>query len=312
VYITSVDVCNPHGVYPDVTVIAGTIGQASYMGLPLHLYTTNDSDPWRPGKSLYREMFWASFLITRKEFPAFAFSEQQELATLVFKSNSRPDLVTILSHARRIFRGTKTVPIYYPDEFSGSFDSPQAIRRRDAMKEQQEYLYIFSPERPTLSSHIAQWSDNCELSWHKPAASSVRKYFSLFTGTSRFVQIALHYYLHASNLIHFRFIEEAGLNLQLAVEAILNDFMNRHSIRDKRRAVTALQGAVSLPYFHMEFLQELYEARNSFLAHIDTGMFTKEENINDPDSYCYEHYESVCWLITRYIQYTRKLETQFK
>jgi len=108
--------------------------------------------------------------------------------------------------------------------------------------------------------------------------------------------------------MHLRFPEEAGLNLQLTVEAILHDFMTYHSIRNKPRAVNLLRECVTLPYFHMEFLEDLYEARNDFLAHIDTGMFTEGENINDPDSYCYEHYESICWLITRYIQYKRKIE----
>lgn len=82
--------------------------------------------------------------------------------------------------------------------------------------------------------------------------------------------------------------------------------MNFRSIHNKRTAAESFQESVLLPYGHMEFLEELYDARNMFLAHIDEDMYTNNQSIGDPDSYCYEHYESVSWLITRYIRYKNR------
>lgn len=280
------------------------MGRSYYRGMALHLRTINESEPWQPGMQLHDELFESSFFITRKEFPAYVFPKMgQATAALIFRGDVKPNLADILSFAKRVFKGTKAVPVYYDDDIPVFPDSPAQRRIIEERNAQPVYLRIRGPARLPLKEHVARWSDDCELSHHRPAASTVKKYFALFSAASRFIQIALHYFQNASNLIHLRFIEEAGLNLQLTVDAIVLDFMVTHSIRSKPRAIEALQRSVSLPYFHMEFLGELYDARNRFLAHVDTDMFTMQENINNPDGYCYEHYESVCWLITRYIQY---------
>ena len=86
--------------------------------------------------------------------------------------------------------------------------------------------------------------------------------------------------------------------------------MDFRSIRNKRIAAESFQKDVLLPYNHMEFLTELYDSRNTFLAHIDEDMYTDNQNIDDPDRYCYEHYESVSWLIQRYIGYKAKEGTK--
>ena len=86
------------------------------------------------------------------------------------------------------------------------------------------------------------------------------------------------------------------------LESIVEDFSRIFSIKDKKQAIKKLQDTVLLPYDHMEFLEELYSARNEFLAHIDKDMFTKSQNVNDPDRYCYEYFESVSWLIRRYVK----------
>ncbi len=84
--------------------------------------------------------------------------------------------------------------------------------------------------------------------------------------------------------------------------------MDFRSIRNKRTATESFQKDVLLPDEHMEFLEELYDARNMFLAHIDEDMYTDNHNIDDPDRYCFEHYESVSWLITRYIRYKKRIK----
>ncbi len=121
--------------------------------------------------------------------------------------------------------------------------------------------------------------------------------------SSRLIHIAIHYFVNAARLIHEHFIEDAGLNLNLVLEAIIEDFGAAHDIADKKQVIDALQKTVTLPFGHMECLSDLYLARNEFLAHIDVDMFTENQNVNDPDGYCYEHFESVSWLIRRYIKY---------
>ena len=169
-------------------------------------------------------------------------------------------------------------------------------------------VYEFYHQATQLGRIAYQWSQSFQFSDHKASSLAVKRYYNMFRRTSRFIHIALHYFITASRLIHNDFIEDAGLNLQLTVEALIRDFMDFRSIRNKRTATESFQKDVLLPDEHMEFLEELYDARNMFLAHIDEDMYTDNHNIDDPDRYCFEHYESVSWLITRYIRYKKRIK----
>ncbi len=245
--------------------------------------------------------------MNRRSFPEFNFFPYGE-ATIIFRSNEIPNLPACLSRAKKILRGTKTITLLYNPykrDFSNSDEARKEIMRIRSMP---EYVDLFNCKKLPFRKQVEQWSQSFQFSDYKMSALAVKRYYNMFRKSSRFIHIAIHYFVTASRLIHNHFIEDAGLNLQLTVEALIRDFMDFRSIHNKRTAAESFQKEVLLPDYHMEFLEELYDARNMFLAHIDEDMYTDNQNIDDPDRYCYEHYESVSWLITRYIRYKNRIK----
>lgn len=306
-YETHISICNPKGIYPKQTVLCESLGYAHFKGIPLQLCIIDLANLDKAQKDRGEELLQAAFLMTRRNFPAFSFFPLDE-ATIIFRSDEIPNFPVLLSRAKRILDGTKTVPLLYNPykrDFSNSNEAHKEIMRIRSMP---EYVDLFHCKKLPFRKQVEQWSQSFQLSDHKVSALAVKRYYNMFRRSSRFIHIAIHYFITASRLIHNHFIEDAGLNLQLTVEAVIRDFMNFRSIRNKRTATKSFQKDVLLPYGHMEFLEELYDARNEFLAHIDEDMYTDNQSIDDPDSYCYEHYESVSWLITRYIRYKNRIK----
>jgi hypothetical protein len=257
------------------------------------------------------ELLYAAFLFTRRDFPAYSFpASDSALASIIFNSKTKPDLTQILARTKAILRGNETIPILYNPYKSDYSNLKQAEKKIALFRSKPAYFDLFHSKRAPLLKLLELWSNGYEFSRHEPSSLAIKSYFNMFCKSSRFIHIALHYFVTASRLIRNDFIEDGGINLQLAVDAVIRDFMEFKTIRDKRTAAQLFQDTVLLPYGHMEFLDDLYESRNRFLAHIDEDMYTENENINDPDRYCYEHYESVAWLISRYIRYKKRLESQ--
>jgi hypothetical protein len=251
------------------------------------------------------ELLYASFLITRRTFPAYNFFHYGA-ASLIFKSKTKPDLAQLLSRAKGILKGSRTAPILYDPYKRDNSNVDEAWKNIERIRSKNEYIDLFQYKRMPFRKQVDIWSQSFEFSGHKPSPIAVKKNLNMFRRSSRLIHIALHYFVTASRLIRNHFIEDGGLNLQLTVEALIRDFMEFHSIRNKKAAAQRFQDSVLLPYAHMEFLEELYEARNLFLAHIDEDMYTEHQNIDDPDRYCYEHFESVSWLISRYLRYKNR------
>jgi hypothetical protein len=284
-----------------------SIGYAHFKGIPLQFRITDLSSSNKAQKEHREELLQAAFLMTSRNFPAFDFFPLYE-AGITFRNDEIPSLPALLSRAKRILNGTKTVPLLYnpyKHDFSNSNEAHKEIMRIRSMP---EYVDLFHCKKFPFSKQVEQWSQSFQFSDHKVSALAVKRYYNMFLRSPRFIHIALHYFVTASRLIHNHFIEDAGLNLQLTVEAVIRDFMDFRSIRNKRTAAKSFKESVLLPYGHMEFLDELYDARNMFLAHIDEDMYTDNQSIDDPDAYCYEHYESVSWLITRYIRYKNRIK----
>ncbi len=104
------------------------------------------------------------------------------------------------------------------------------------------------------------------------------------------------------------FIEDAAINLNLARDAIFIDYMNITNIHNKKTAIAKLfSEEIKLAEDKIDWHNELYEARNEFLAHVDSEMFTPSQNISDPDRYCYDHYEDICDLIIEYMKIRKSL-----
>jgi len=304
---THISICDQRGKYPKVTVLLDVCGYSYYKNIPLYLQIFNRGNLDESLKAPSCELMYAAFLITRRSFPAYSFFPYGK-ATIVFKSTTKPDLSKVLTKVKGIFSGKRTIPILYNPYKPGKSNFEEAREKINRILSKLEYINLFHCKRIPFHKQVELWSQSFLFSDHKPSPIAVKRYFNVFQRSSRYIRIAIHYFVTASRLIQNDFIENGGLNLQLTVEALIRDFMEFHSIRNKRTASQRFQDSVLLPYAHMEALVDLYDSRNLFLAHIDEDMYTEEQNIGDPDRYCYEHYESVSWLITRYIKYKQRTE----
>ncbi len=303
---TYISIYNPNGVYPKQSVLCDTVGYSYFKNIPLYLRVLDLNNKYGFRKDTNEVLIHASFLLTKREFPAFNFYNLGE-GSIIIKSESKPKLSEILTQAKAILKFSKKVPILYNPYDYNYTNYRDAQEKIKVIRANKEYIDLFHCKKRPLKKQVDIWSRSFEFSKHKPSVLAVKRYYNMLEKSSRFIHIALYYFITASRLMHNNFIEDGGLNLQLTVEALIRDFMELHSIKKKNVTIEQFIANVALPHFHMEFLEELYDARNEFLAHIDEDMFTQEQNIDDPDRYCYEHFESVSWLITRYIRYKNRI-----
>jgi hypothetical protein len=133
-----------------------------------------------------------------------------------------------------------------------------------------------------------------------------KRYFGLLSSSPRLVQVAAHYYARACSLVNQGFAEEAGLSLYLVYETIMKDFELLHGLHGKKQSLKRLKRDVRLPASQYSWLDELRDARSRLLAHPDYWMFTCHEGVNDPDSYCYDHFDAISLLLLRYAHYRHR------
>lgn len=294
----TVGILNPQGFYPPHTVVCDDIAYLSSCGVPM---LASECPPdntrwWERGRQT--EMFFGALLLTRKAFPCFSF-HPLPTATIHFKNTTLSDALLC---AIAVLKGNEDLPCLY-DPYMGTGNDSDPASYIHGIRSLDAYIDLFhAPQVPFLDL-VESLQAQYRFSERHFRASFVKQLYQRLNRSSRLVQIAIHYFVNAARLIHEHFIEDAGMNLNLVLEAIIEDFAATHNITDKRHAIEALRNTVALPYGHMESLEELYWARNEFLAHIDKEMFTDTQNTNDPDRYCYEHFESVSWLIRRYVKH---------
>ncbi len=291
----TVDILNPQGSYPGRTVACGSVAYLLSSGVPMLVSESAPDDArWREQR---RELLFGAFLLTRKSFPCFSF-HPLPTASMHFKNTSTAEGI---SRAIAVIDGKDELPCLY-DPYMGTGNAPDPWAYIKHIRSSEAYVDLFHAPQIPFAELIASLQAQYTIRDHYFRPEFVAGLYQLMNASSRLVHIAVHYFVNAARLVHEHFIEDAGLNLNLVLEAIIEDVAAVHGLKDKKRAIETLQNTVTLPYGHMEFLEELYEARNEFLAHIDKEMFTEEQNINDPDRYCYEHFESIAWLIRRYIR----------
>lgn len=133
-----------------------------------------------------------------------------------------------------------------------------------------------------------------------------KRYFDLLSTSPRLVQVAVHYYARACALVNQGFAEEAGLSLYLVYETIMKDFELLHDLKGKKQSLKGLKRAIRLPSGYYAWLDELRDARSHLLAHPDYWMFTCDQGVNDPDSYCYDHFVALSLLLVKYAHYRRR------
>jgi len=305
-YEISVNICDPRGIYPKETITCQDITYFRYKNIPFNVGVVDPKEggKWIPSRN--EELFYASIIITKKHFPCFSFFPHSS-ASINIKSEKKLPPKQIILKTKHIVDGKTKIPILYNPYNSDYSNAKEARNFIEHIRAEKEYIDFFDCKKMPFKKQIELLSRSYEFSDHRINPVTVKKYYNLFSKSSRYIHIALHYFVNASRLIFNHFIEDAGLNLQLTMEALIKDFMRFHSIKNKKRAIKRLRESVRLPYYHMEFLEELYDARNKFLAHIDDYMYTDKQNVSDPDRYCFEHFESICWLIIRYIKYKNKM-----
>jgi hypothetical protein len=293
-----VDIFNPIGLYPDRTVICENIAYLISAGIPMLVSKSQDASTSWCERDKHKELLFGALLLTRKSFPCFSF-HPHPVATIHFKNADMSDAIT---HAVDIISLKRELPCLY-DPYAGKGDASNPAEYIKQLRSSDMYIDLFHAHQIPFPDFVAKLSTQYTISHQHFRPEFVSGLYRKLNSSSRLIHIAVHYFVNAARLIQEHFIEDAGLNLNLVLEAIIEDLSSVFSIKDKRQAIKKLQATILLPYYHMEFIEELYEARNEFLAHIDKDMFTKSQNINDPDRYCFEHFESISWLIRRYVKH---------
>lgn len=294
----TVDIFNPQGLYPAKTVICENIAYLISAGIPMLVSKSQDASTSWCERDKHKELLFGSFLLSRKSFPCFSF-HPQPVATIHFKNANISEAIT---YAVEIISSNREIPCLY-DPYGGKGDTSNPAEYIKRLRLLDMYIDLFHAPQIPFPEFIAKLCTKYTISHQHFRPEFISGFYRKLNYSSRLIHIAVHYFVNAARLIQEHFIEDAGLNLNLVLEAIIEDLSNVFSIKDKRQAIKKLQTTILLPYYYMGFLEELYDARNEFLAHIDKDMFTKSQNINDPDRYCFEHFESISWLVRRYVKH---------
>lgn len=296
------------GSYPSVNLNTDKIGYFVYKNIPFLYYFRNLNIDYIEDHEKIKILFYASTLFSKKHFPVFCYSPI-ELASIFIKSKVKLSHQQITTKIKNIIDCKLEIPILYnPYENGYNSKNPELIIKK--IRAETEYIDLFRVKRTTFEKQIKILSNSYEFSDFKITNTLFKKYFHLFLNSSRYIHIAIHYYVNAGRLINNFFIEDAAINLNLVLETIITDFMRINFIQNKRVAIeTLINNELKINQELYDWYIELYDARNEFLAHVDKGMFTPEERISDPDGYCYDHYEDIGRLILKYIQYKNKSTT---
>ncbi len=303
---TCISLLNGNGIYPKKTVLCDEVGYSCFKGIPLWFTVTDKENRESNRYPAKTTTLKSAFLITNRDFPVYKFPLHDRKCAIYISSDTKPDLRDILKRVKLILRGTVTPPLLYSPIRSGA-SYEKRLSKIMAMRSKPEYIDLFHCKRKPFIQLLSEWRGGYSFSEHKCSPQVVKRYYNLFVKSSRFIHIALYYYNNAANLTRDNYIEDAGINLNLSVEAIIRDFMDYHLIKNKRKAVEMFFTKVWPSDWGTDYLLDLWKSRNQFLAHIDENMFTENQKIHDPDEYCYDTFESITYLFTRYIDYKNHL-----
>jgi hypothetical protein len=293
------------GIYPKETVLCNEVGYACFDGIPLW-FSVRDKEAIKSYRDSSKQtILKASFQFTNREFPLYKFHSNDNKATIFISSVAKPNLRETLLRVKLILKGTIKPPALYSPDIRSVDSYDERMRKIKAIREQPEYIDLFNCKRMPIAKLLNDWRRRYCFAKHNPCIRTVKNYYNLLEQSTPMVHIALYYYDNAASLVRDDYIEDAGINLHLAVEAIIKDFMKSHSVKDKRKAVGDLISKIWPPDWGTDYLEDLWKSRNRFLAHIDENMFTDDQSISDPDEYCYDTFESVSYLITRYAEYIK-------
>lgn len=305
-----VDILGERGIYPKETVLCDEVGYACLDSIPLWFSVSDKGSIKSFRDSSKQTILKAAFQFTNREFPLYKFHSNWNKATIFISTDTKPKLHEILPRVELILNGTIKLPTLYNSNIRAVDSYDERMQKIITIREQPEYIDLFNCKRVPIVKLLRDWHGRYCFAKRKSSVRLVRSYYNMLEQSSRLVHVALYYYNNAANLTRDDYIEDAGVNLHLAVEAIIKDFMVLYSVKDKRKAVDDLISRIWPPDWGTDYLEDLWRSRNQFLAHIDENMFTDDQRISDPDEYCYDTFESVSYLITKYAEYIEKEKTR--
>ncbi len=301
-----VNILGERGIYPKETILFDDVGYACFNGIPLFFSIYDKSGALSYRDNSKQAVIETAFQFTNREFPPYKFHFKESKATIFISSQAKPSLKEIFIRVKLILNGTIKPPALYNPHIRSVDSYDDRMRAIKLIREQPEYIDLFNCKRLPVVKLLNDWRGRYRFSKQKSSIKTVKDCYKLLAQSTRLVHVASYYYNNAASLVRDGYIEDAGINLHLAVEAIVKDFMVSHSIKDKRKAVDKLISKIWPPDWKIDYLEDLWKSRNKFLAHIDENMFTDDQSISDPDEYCYDTFESVSYLITKYAEYVKE------
>jgi hypothetical protein len=304
--VAEVEIFDPRypGHYPSESIIIGNeMGYFVHKQIPFYFEIQSNIhgkdqlfSPFLP----MRELLQASLLFSTKHSPVFVFSPISH-ADIHIKSDDEITPKDLIVKVKNIVDGNEKIPLLYDPYKTHEFS--EALSIIEEIRGEKEYIDLFHSRQIPFADFISLLSRSFDFSEFEANAISVESYYRLFLGCSRAIHIALYYIINAARLLASFFTEDAGINLNLASEAIIKDYLKVSGIQNKKKAIKQLLSEdLKFDEEKVDWYLELYEARNEFLAHIDEDMFTESQNISDPDAYCYDHYEDIINLVISYIE----------
>jgi len=250
--------------------------------------------------------FLSAIMFAKKHFPVFCFSPF-EYATIYIKSYETLSRRTLLRCIKIILSGNTKIPILFNpyDKFTDYNDAQKYIQK---IRSKKIYIDMFDQKEMDIKQQTLFLSGKYNFSDQIINRNTFNRYYKLFSNISPFLTISLYHFIKAGRLINNYFVEDAGFNLNMSLEAIIQDFMKLSSIKNKTRAINELLlNKLQIKTELFDWFIELYDARNEFLAHIDVEKYDDEGFNSDPDAYCFDHYEPVANLLIKYIKFRQSI-----
>lgn len=276
-------------------IITKNIGYFTYKNIPFIIEKVPYKKPLNYKEKIMGTCFLAAILMLKRNFllTYIDISSFINNFTIYFIRDDTYLINDIILIVKSIIDGKYDLPIYYPNS------SSETMR---ANKKEGIYCHF---ESNTFCDYIEIIKDLYLIKDINISTIRFNILFNNFMNSSRLFVIALYYYVRTARCMQYDFIEEAGINIQLSIEALIEDYMILTDTKNKATASKNLINSIKLPYCYMDVLIEQREFRNSFLAHFDRDLFTENENINDPDNYCYEKYEPLSCFLMKYLKFKK-------
>lgn len=294
-----IDNLDYRGNYINKPVLKDDIGYFTYKDTPfvVQRYPAAFPPEFRYERDRVRACFYSALLMSRNCYPIINPSTNSNFffsINLIRKSNT--SLQSVVNFALKILDGIIQVPIYYNDYLK--YEDTQKLIN---------YVYCYF-KGINFYSYLEQMNQLYTIESIPMNMTIFDTLFKHFMVSSDMFKTALYYYIQSAKLVTYGFIEESGLNMQLSIDVIIEDYMNLSGFKNKAIAVEKLMKFTRLPTYTIEMILDQKKHRNSFLAHFDKGFFTEKRHIDNPDLYCLETFRPLSRFLVAYLNSIKKMK----